>query len=807
MVDIGRNIPSTSDTNLAPEQFAAGSYVDVVTANGRLIAIERANATVDIFDGSLARLSSTPLPHLATVRALAYTEALPIDLPGPDGTRDGQIGQNEVRDLAFVGGVGGVAIVDVTTPASPAVIGRVPFDNAEIFSLDFDAEQRRLFVGGRMPVTTGEYTFFIIDLSGPDPFSPINKDSDPLDDRVTWRSAPGTYATGEMSHRAVRFDKETRTLYIGKSAGYDTLRLDPNLTGQATYTYFRIRKNGVDYATGAIDLPIRGALVELRTAGTTAALQTTNTDENGFYTFFGAPFGQSLEVVVTAALGTPPASPGAQPNRTAAVVDNTKGYTIWDQKSGPFTLGPTTKHTKDIFAKTTWNAGAKRYTLRDGAPFAILDDVYQGQVKLRSVDPNIKYDFVRLAWSPKNSPAKTTDKPKGLLSEGAHYAGFETPPTIYLRGKENNNTDEYDAQVVLHEWSHYIQDRFGRNDSPNGVHHMDDYEDPRLAFSEGFATALAAMLSGDPVYADTNGRAQSKVFAKNIETDNNQFDSFYTEFAVQEFLWDLYDGIAEEKDVEVDHEPKVKDGVELGITPIFEAIKSVKDTGGFTTIFPFMSALMKPYLADPQLKKDVADKIVELAKGENMFFDHADEFEQSTRMYIQLGDVQDPGFDIQIGRLYTPVPIDGERVSVFGPELPHDGQPLETDIRFDLSSADGWANKLEEAVYFKFEAPPEDPPNPSTLRPYHVRVEPAAGVTGFFEVRVVERGDPATPIQTSPLTESPEMTVCVPSGTHGVVVRAFNLVAGRKVAADKKFTIRINPDVVINGKVSGSCTP
>ena len=41
MVDIGLNIPTTSNTDLAPEPYAPGSYVDVVAANGHLIAIDQ----------------------------------------------------------------------------------------------------------------------------------------------------------------------------------------------------------------------------------------------------------------------------------------------------------------------------------------------------------------------------------------------------------------------------------------------------------------------------------------------------------------------------------------------------------------------------------------------------------------------------------------------------------------------------------------------------------------------------------------------------------------------------------------------
>ena len=48
------------------------------------VGIDISKAHLDIFDASLARLSSIEMP-LRTVRGMAYTEALPIDLNGLDG--------------------------------------------------------------------------------------------------------------------------------------------------------------------------------------------------------------------------------------------------------------------------------------------------------------------------------------------------------------------------------------------------------------------------------------------------------------------------------------------------------------------------------------------------------------------------------------------------------------------------------------------------------------------------------------------------------------------------------------------------
>jgi hypothetical protein len=645
-----------------------------------------------------------------------------------------------------------------------------------------------------MPVPTGEYTFFIIDLSGPEPFSPINKDSDPLDDRITWRSAPGTYATGEMSHRAVRFDKETRTLYIGKSAGYDTLRLDPNLTGTATYTYLRAKpKVGIDYANPT-EPPIRGALVELKKVGTPDPLQTTNTDENGFYTFFGAPIGVPLEVVVTAVLGTPPPAPGTPATWIVAVVDNTNSNEVYKKSSGSFTLTPTGSHVKNVLAKTTYNAAKRRYVLRDGAPFALLDDIYQAHTKLRSIDPAIKFDFLRVAWSPKNSRSNDEDIAKGRIRI-THYN--KSLGTFFVLGKENSDTDEYDTQVVLHEWTHYFQDKFSRDDSPGGSHWTNDVLDPRLALSEGFATAFAAMLTDDPVYVDTIGPAQSKGADDNIENDSANADSFYSESAVRELLWDLYDGTATEKDIELGHPATIEDNVSIGFKPILDAVRNgFKDTPAFTAIFGLMAEILAPLRADP-LRASTVSNIVALGKGENIFLDAADQFEQSTpKIMVIPQKAPKPPKTINIGRLHTPVPVTDTSVSTFGPQTPYDGQPLETNTRYDPQSH---GNKLDEGVYFKFEVPPLAPGG-TGRRKYEISVR--GGADDYFRLQVNQA--PGGPVKDTGNPETnPDLTVCLEPGPHAVLVRGFDVGLGNVVPATKRFSIRIKQIPPL----TASCTP
>ena len=90
-------------------------------------------------------------------------------------------------------------------------------------------------------------------------------------------------------------------------------------------------------------------------------------------------------------------------------------------------------------------------------------------------------------WSPNNRSAS------GNLADGAIGGPFYDPTQrlIYLRGKADENTDEYDQNVVMHEFSHHVTlTATSRNDSMGGSWGRQSPLDMRVAFSEGFGDAL-----------------------------------------------------------------------------------------------------------------------------------------------------------------------------------------------------------------------------------------------------------------------------------------------------------------------------
>jgi hypothetical protein len=205
-------------------------------------------------------------------------------------------------------------------------------------------------------------------------------------------------------------------------------------------------------------------------------------------------------------------------------------------------------------------------------------------------------------WSPANSDCKG-NYATGCVDGTWNDAGRNL---MSLVGKENKDTDEYDEAVILHEWGHYFQAKFSRDDSTGGDHSTGDRLNAALAFSEGFATALAMIFSPAPVYFDTAGPGQLSGAPNDIEDGTCHTavvlvpqcgtSGFFSESSVMQFLWDLYDGKGADASI-----GGVVDDVQLGWGPIYRAMTGpLKRASDYTSVYSFLYALASDPLFAPQ---------------------------------------------------------------------------------------------------------------------------------------------------------------------------------------------------------------
>jgi hypothetical protein len=343
------------------------------------------------------------------------------------------------------------------------------------------------------------------------------------------------------------------------------------VSGTVTYTNYPVTGSGIDYDLEQ-SKPIRGAVIQLLDSSG-SELASGNTGSDGSYSLSGNVDG-AARLLVRAELGLPDSV-------NTRVVDNTSNnalYTLFADINVDSSVV-----TQNLNAGSGWS-GSSYTATRSAGPFSILDVIYQAQQLVTSVDSSAVFPALTVNWSTQNSSAE------GNLTDGDIGTSFYLNDNLYILGSANADTDEYDKGVIAHEWGHYFEDNFSRSDSPGGSHGQGDILHPSVAWSEGFGTAIAAMILETPLYVDTFGLGQNVGDVTNVEQDSDSdtasfsggsnplLDGYYSENSVMELLYDLFDTGGGDDD-----------SVALGFAPIYRVLTNeLRTTQSFTSLFPFL---------------------------------------------------------------------------------------------------------------------------------------------------------------------------------------------------------------------------
>ena len=195
--------------------------------------------------------------------------------------------------------------------------------------------------------------------------------------------------------------------------------------------------------------------------------------------------------------------------------------------------------------------------------------------------PQVNFPLLPINWSVNNRP-EAGDIALGQINT-SHYN--RRLGGIFILGKADVDTDEYDAHVMVHEWGHYFENKLGRSDSIGGDHGSGDIVDPRVAFGEGWGNSLSAMiLFPDAKYKDTGGIGQGEttlIIDMEANDSDNPEPGWFSEASVQSVLYDLFDPLNESFD-----------NVALGLGPIYDIMTGPqKFTPALTSVFSFIAAL------------------------------------------------------------------------------------------------------------------------------------------------------------------------------------------------------------------------
>lgn len=328
---------------------------------------------------------------------------------------------------------------------------------------------------------------------------------------------------------------------------------------------------GLDFAA-TTHAPVRGATLEVVAATAGTLLASAQTSDTGTYSVT-VPANTQVILRVKAEL-----LKSGTPGWTVRVRDNTSGNALYVLDSAAFNTGTVATLTRDLNAPSGWNTGSGRYiSTRSAAPFALLDTAYSSMQRVLTADSNLAFPELVFLWSPENVPVEG-DIAIGEIETTQFNAPFGgLPATITVLGEADTDTDEFDSHVIAHEWGHYYQYEFSRDDSMGGDHDPLEQLDLRVAFSEGFADAFSAMATDDPMYRDSYDVGAATDFGADIEAGTVPDRGWYSEGAIAQLIYDLYDSPATDDDV-----------LALGFGPVHAAMVSLKTTPAFVGIHQFL---------------------------------------------------------------------------------------------------------------------------------------------------------------------------------------------------------------------------
>lgn len=307
---------------------------------------------------------------------------------------------------------------------------------------------------------------------------------------------------------------------------------DDLVYGYVTFDRVRHSDTGSLLYDDPVVMPAAEVTVELWDNNDTV-LRRTNSDANGYYEL-GAPPDTAVRVVALARME----STGSA-SWLFEVVDNTDSNALYTL-AGHLAKTNTIEEQRDLHAVSGWNSVAGMFddtAVRPAAPFAILATVRMATTAFIASDSDVQLPSCRFGWSYLNT-ATPGDQTLGEIGTTYYDSGDKR---IYVLGHAYNDTDEYDYSVLLHELAHFVEDNLSRSDSIGGTHALDAKLDMRLAFSEGFANAFAAIISEDPLYRDSAGSSAYQNLVFSLEENRFNEAGWYSENSVGKVLYDLAD--------------------------------------------------------------------------------------------------------------------------------------------------------------------------------------------------------------------------------------------------------------------------
>ncbi|NNE59372.1 MAG: hypothetical protein HKN35_00585 [Woeseia sp.] len=358
------------------------------------------------------------------------------------------------------------------------------------------------------------------------------------------------------------------------------------ISGAARYEFVPPNPNCFGLNYNAIEVrPIRGATIQIFDATSGAEIARDVTGEDGGYAFT-VDGGTDVFLRVVSELKRTGAS-----GWDVEIRDNTANTSSPLQARPKYVLDSSVfnaggaDQSRTLTAATGWGGNSYNEP-RAAAPFAVMDAIYSAMLLVLSADAGATFPPLDAYWSVNNrsTPGASAFDEEDIKNGDLVTSFYRTDiDALFLLGQANEDTEEFDDHVIVHEWGHYFEDNFSRTDTVGGPHGQGDRLDMRLAFGEGWATALSGIALDNPNYCDTQGPRQASGFIIDIENGTSSPRGFFSEFSVLELIYDLWDDTVE------------LGGGDTGSVPWSSIYRTMVDrqavTPAHTSIFSFMQEL------------------------------------------------------------------------------------------------------------------------------------------------------------------------------------------------------------------------
>lgn len=280
--------------------------------------------------------------------------------------------------------------------------------------------------------------------------------------------------------------------------------------GWAIYDKLTVTSEGLGTVPSMFP-PIRGAVVEALDPVSELVVASGATDGRGGFVM-DVPGPGPYTIRVTAALVA----------QDVVVRDNTRNGEAWSV-SGEAMAG------EGLFLRAS-------ETARVAGAFNILEAIRRANAFVVNLEPGLDLPPLTLYWSPLNTDDR--ESAAGRYIGGTSF--FSARGFAVILGDRSSDSDEFDDDVILHEYAHFLAARFSRDDSVGGPHASGDVLDPRVAWSEGWANFFSSLVTGDPVYRDSR---HHRVLEYDLESSMSGLGvpGYWDERTVHELLWDLVD--------------------------------------------------------------------------------------------------------------------------------------------------------------------------------------------------------------------------------------------------------------------------